>query len=68
MRKRIIETIQLLILAISCYNGFFFAYSFIWFAFGLPENRWALLCLALLALASLFGLYKWIDSNVREGD
>ena len=68
MRKRIKETIQLLILALSCYNGFFFGYTFIWFVFGLPANRWAMLGLSLLALASLYGLYKWIDSNVRKGD
>lgn len=63
MKKRIKETIQLLILALSCYNGLFFSYAFVWFCFDLPATWWAMLGLSLLAVASLHGLYKWIDSN-----
>lgn len=63
MKKRIKETIQILILALSCCNGFFFGYAFIWFSFELPATWWATLGLSLLALASLYGLYKWIDNN-----
>lgn len=62
-RKIIKEVAQLLVLAITCFNGFFFSYAFIWFAFDLPENRWALLGIGLLALASIYGVYKWIGST-----
>ena len=66
MNKRIKETIQILIIVLSCYAGFFFGYAFIWFTFGLPATVWSLLGLSLLAAASLFGLGKWIDTNPFE--
>lgn len=66
MRKRIKEITQLCTIVLSSYNGFFFSYSFIWFRFNLPATWWAMLILSLLALASLYGLYKWIDNNQFE--
>lgn len=66
MRKRIKETILSLLIAFVGYNGFFFSYAFIWFSFELPATWWVMLGLSLLALASLYGLYKWIDSNTPD--
>lgn len=64
---RIKDKAKLLILALSCYNGIFFTYTFIWFAFGLPAKRMAIVALLLFTFLSVYGLFKWISSDRKGG-
>jgi hypothetical protein len=65
MRKRIKSMAQYLILTLSCYNGIFFTYTFIWFLFGLPATRLAMIALSLFAVLSLYGLFEWMKGDVE---
>lgn len=61
-KEKINEALKVIVLITVMTFGFWFNYSFIWFAIGLPQTSWALLVTLALAIASEYGYFKWLEN------
>ena len=62
-KEAIINGIQFFLMIYTMTAGFWFEYLWIWCKVGLPMEWWSLLLTMVLAIASVFGLCRWIRNS-----
>ena len=59
-KEIVVNVIKFVVTVLVDLIGFWFGYSYLWFAAGLPQESWALwICLGL-ALVSEYGYWRWM--------